>query len=287
MQDKSSVMLRLLLNSYHKGNQDDVLKLLPEEISKKVSELSIQSSDFQAAMTAPLDLLKTVHYSWLTPKLKELPKNTLPLILSLLPDPQATKLKNNLSIKGNLPEFSPKMRTFVLQQVSHLIDIDEALPLAFLPRSDMTELSELKKRQLVELIDYLGLFDLSQELHHIVDKKVLENVYSSLTPIKQVFLKNLLQSKEKLVTNRLNLDNWDGSQEKLLKILHHRGMVRLGYALSGQHPDLNWHITHILDTGRGEKLLRYINEKEIPGVTTTLKEQIQSVLMFFKKVSKK
>ncbi len=287
MQDKISVMLRLLLNSYHKGNQDDVLKLLPEEISKNVSELSIQSSDFQAAMTAPLDLLKTVHYSWLTPKLKELPKNTLSLILSLLPDPQATKLKNNLSIKGNLPEFSPKMKTFVLQQVSHLIDIDEALPLAFLPRSDMTKLSELKKRQLVELIDYLGLFDLSQELHHIVDKKILENVYSSLTPIRQVFLKKLLQSKEKLVTNRLNLENWDGSQEKLLKLLHHRGMVRLGYALSGQNPDLNWHIIHILDTGRGEKLLRYINEKEIPGVTTTLKEQIQTILTFFKKVSKK
>lgn len=280
-------MLRLLLNAFHKGGQEDVLKILPEELSKKVSNLSIQSNNFQAVMTAPLDLLKTVHYSWLTPKLKKLPKDTLPLILSLIPDPQATRLKNSLSIKGELPKFSQKTKAFVLNQVAHLIEVDEALPVAFLPLSDMNELVEMKKGQIIELIDYLGLFDLSEELHHIVDKKILENIYLALTPIKLGFIKQRLRAKERLVTNRLNLENWDGRQEKLLKLLHHRGMVRLGYALSGQNPDLIWHITHILDTGRGEKLLRYVNEKEIPGVTRTLKEQIQSVLKFFKKVSKK
>lgn len=284
MQDKSSMMLRLLLNRFHKGAQDTILKALPEEESQKVLSVPIDSSDIQAALTAPLDMLENVHYSWIVPKLQELPPNTLPFILALMPQPQASKIGEILSIKDSIAPLSSPMKRFILQQLSHLIEFNDTLPVAYIPKTEMTHLAELKKHELVDLIDFMGLYDLSEELHQIVDKKLLENVYQSLTHRKQVYLRQCLRSKEKLVTNRLNLEHWDGDSEKLMKLLHHRGLVRLGYALSGQHRDLVWHITHILDTGRGEKLERYINEKEIPAVTQALREQIHNVIEFFKKV---
>ena len=91
-----------------------------------------------------------------------------------------------------------------------------------------------------------------------------------------------LHQKEKLITQKLQLEHWDGDCRKLGKLLHHRGLVRLGYALSGQHKDLIWHISHILDAGRGNKLTRYYHKNKIPGVSQTLSYQVLAVIDFSK-----
>jgi hypothetical protein len=286
LQDRSSIILRLLLNRFHKGPMDAVLKLLPEETAKKVSSISIQTNNVGAAINVPFDVLKTVHYSWLVKELHELPESILIYLLGLLPFAQATKLKDALKLKNEIPSFSKAVKPFVVDQVFPFLPFRDAPPFTSIPESEMSKLAWMKKKELVEVIDFLGLYDLAEEVHNIVDKKILEKIYASLTPKKQSYLKKCLRSKEKLVTNRLNLEYWDGDNSKLLKLLHHRGLVRLGYALCGQDAGLIWHITHILDEGRGKKLLRYINEKDIPGVTKTLREQIQDVSEFFNKVRK-
>ena len=143
-------------------------------------------------------------------------------------------------------------------------------------------LVNLQKREIVDLIDFLGLYDLAEEVRRIVDTKRLQQIYETLTQKKHDFMRKCMQTREKLVTSKMNLDHWDGNHDKLNKILHHRGMVRLGYALSGAHPDLIWYVTHTLDTGRGQKLMEFINEKSVSGVTDSVTKQVLNVIQFFK-----
>lgn len=283
MENKSWMILRLLLNRYHTGNVEALLRGLPEGDSQKVLNQNIESKNVKATLFQPAENLKIIHYSWLIPKLQNLSKDKLFLVLSLLPEPQGSKLRDHFSELTEPPHLSPPMKSFLFQQLYSELQLNQIMPLEYLPESELTPLVKLKKNEIIELIDFLGLHDLAEEIHHIVDKKILENIYSCLTKKKQAYIRQCFHRKDKLVTQRLQLENWDGDCQKLMKLLHHRGMVRLGYALSGQHPDLLWYITHILDTGRGEKLSRYYHKEGIPGVTASLKKQILKVINFFKK----
>ena len=286
MQERSSIFLRLLLNRYHQGPQDAILALLPDDEGKEVSEQPIPSGDIEATLTSPLDALKRTHYSWLLDSLTELPKPSVAYLLGLMQEEKAEKIKTALKIKNKASNLTPLMKRFILGRLAKDFPFKETPPFEQIPETELTPLANLKKQELVQLIDFLGLYDLSEEIHNIVDKRLLENINNALTPKKKSYVKKCLLSKEKLVTNRLNLEFWDGDPAKLSKLIHHRGMVRLGYALCNQDKHLVWHITHILDSGRGKKLLRYINDKEIPGVTKTLREQVLDVMAFFKKGSK-
>lgn len=287
MQDRSSTFLRLLLNHYHKGPLDPVLAPLADEEAKAVSELPINQGNFEEILSAPLYVLSKVHYSWLVEKIKEMPANSVIYLLGFLPQGQAEKIQTALKIKGDIPSFSPLMKRFVLSRIANDLPFKDSPPFESIKESELSQLNRLKKQELVQLIDFLGLYDLTEEIHNIVDKKLLENIYSALTPKKKAYVKKCLLSKEKLVTNRLNLEYWDGDPAKLAKLLHHRGMVRLGYALCALDENLVWYVTHTLDSGRGKKLLRYINDKEIPTVTKTLREQVLDVIAFFNKESNK
>jgi len=65
--------------------------------------------------------------------------------------------------------------------------------------------------------------------------------------------------------------------------LHRRGIMRLGYALSGQHPDFIWHLSHRLDIGRGRLLKKNNFKNEIAGVTMPLQQQVANIINFINK----
>ena len=94
-----------------------------------------------------------------------------------------------------------------------------------------------------------------------------------------------MHHKDKVATPSLGLDKWRGNCEKLKTVLQTRGLVRLGKALSGEHPDFIWHLIHILDTGRGQALLKYYSKSAVPGITSALAQQLANLMNFLKKKS--
>lgn len=280
-------MLRLLLNRYHGGGEGyALLKALPEEEAQKISSISIESGNIYPALEE-FRAFPSVHYSWLIASLEKINKAKLPLILALFPEEIALKLQNVLGSHPKPAQLTSLGKTFFMTQFYRHLSIEGALPLDYIPETSLSFLARVKKSELIDIIDFLALYDLAEEIQHIVDKHLLEQIYACFSQKKQFFLKKCLHQKEKLVTQRLRLEHWDGDATKLKKILHHKGIVRLGYALSGEHKDLIWHIMHILDSGRGEKLSRYCNKEAIPGVTEALRKQIFTILKFFKQMSAK
>lgn len=279
-------MLRVLLNRYHEGATESVLEGLPKESSQKVLEQNIDALDPSKVLVQPVNKIKQIHYSWFISSLKKLSKNKRALALSVFPEPQATKLIEVLNETLVPLRQSVAIRTFLLNRLYPDFKLPDVLPVDYLPPSELTQLVKMKKAEIINLIDFLGLYDLAEEIRHIVDKKLLEKIYRCLSQRKHRFMRICLHQKEKLITQKLQLEHWDGDCQKLGKLLHHRGMVRLGYALSGQHQDLVWHIVHILDAGRGNKLTRYYHKSEIPGVSKALRSQSLAVMHFFKERAK-
>ena len=136
----------------------------------------------------------------------------------------------------------------------------------------------MEKKRLIQLIDFLSLYDLFCEIRQVVDTKMLNNIYSCLTKEERKFLKVASHHKEPYPPARFHLENWDGSKQMLRKMLHKLGLARLGSALSGAYPDLIWHISHRLDRGRGKALEKLVLKKAMPGVAKWLAEQLKEFI---------
>lgn len=282
MQSKSAVLLKVMLNRYHPGAAQSFLKYLPQVDAKEAADETTQSTDLQPAFNWPNDVIARAHYSWLAPVVKTLPGSIQGPTLAALPESQAESLSKLLDIPIPKTSLSPASKAFLVQQLYNKWQPQDALPVEYLPQSQLAELLTLSKSELVVLIDLLAMHDLADAIRHIVDKKYLKNIYFCLKPQELQFLKICLHKKEKLSAPKLEIEKWDGSPYKLHTILHKRGMLRLGTALCGQGKQFLWHITHILDTGRGSAVAKYYQDSEIPNTTPLLALQVLSVINFLK-----
>lgn len=285
MQLKSAIMLRVLINRYHQGSPVALLEALPQENAQLVLSQDIASSDPSQVLVDPeIELGSKIHYSWLQPVIESFSPSMQPIFLSALPIENAKGLSRLMGLPL-LPPPLPLIRKQLLLALCRKLNKRQVLPVQFLPETPVTPLASLSKAELLELIDYLGLYDLAEEIRHIVDKVLLKKIYACLSPKKQLFLRNCLHQKEKLKAQKIGLINWNGDAIQLERLLHRRGLMRLSYALSGQPRDFIWHLVHRLDVGRGRLLGKNFSDKEIPGVTTFLAQQVLNTLNFLNKKS--
>lgn len=275
-------MLGLLVNRYHDNAPEQYLKRLPSELTQGIS-LGDLPHDDPALCLEPLEKrLQIIHYSWLIPVYKNISPLLQGPFCAVLSDRQKKGIQQALKCRPCLDLAKP-LRSFILQRLADEMQVTRLLPMSCLPQTSLTILTQFSKEQLIEVIDYLGVYDLSEEVKHILDKKYLKNIYNCLSPKKMQFLRLCLHLKTRIMSSRLGLHHWEGKCEELNALLHRRGITRLTKALAGQHPDLVWYLSHILDTGRGKLILDQGALKENPSVTAGLIQQVQNVLNFINK----
>jgi hypothetical protein len=277
MDKRGCMMLRVFINRYNPKAGNALIKFLPEEEAQAVMSQDIRSTDLGPILKQPQKSLASLHYSWLQPALQKFPESLQPTIISALTPEQIAGLK--LAAPISLSEVA---KVFILNQLYHQLDVGDHLPVEYLPETELTPLAKWTKAQLMEIADFLGLYDLATEVRHIVNRNYLKNIYTCLTPKQFYYLKVCLNQKEQLVSPKLGIDPTKQDCPKLKQVIHRRGLIRLGRAFCGQHPDLIWHIAHTLDMGRGTFLLKEYQPKELPKVTQILKQQVLSLVNFLK-----
>ena len=280
---KQTLFFQLLLNKFHPVDGAAVTQCLPEEFRKSVTEKKSPWNDPKIMLKPYSTKIKNVHYSWIVPVLERCPESMKALYAEALPAPTNHRVLALLKLH-EVPLATTWAREYLLHDLAKKLELDTVTPIEHLPHSLLSFTLEFSKEELVELIDFLGLYDLAEEIRRIVDKNQLKKIYSCLSVKKQHFLRNCLLSKEKVSTPKLELEKWNGDQESLEKLLHKRGLVRFGKGLSGQPADFIWHIIHRLDNGRGILLSKYITAKEIPGITPLMIQEVLNVHNFFKKM---
>lgn len=281
MYTKKEVFIRILLNRFHSSIPNHLLDPLPQAKRENILNLDLETQDLKPLIDLPDFLLQRIHYTWLSPLVKKVPNSIKPLIFKTLPVHQSAKL-GKLDILNAIAPLPKALETYLKKTTNQIVQEWNVLPVEFLPQSFFKQFIYWSKAELVEFIDFLGLYDLANEVRHMIEKNSVNQVYNCLSPKKRLYLKFCLNQKEKLISSKLGLKGWDGSQAKLEALLHQRGLLRLGKSLCGQHPDLMWYIVHILDVGRGNILQKYYSSSIIPKVTPVLMQQASDLIKFLK-----
>lgn len=285
MPSKNAILFKVLINRYRPGSENSFLQKLPKEEAQEILEQSVTADDPSYSIKWEQDLITTIHYSWLVPVIQQLNPGIQGPIVSALPEAQSLRLKSALKLKSLPKKLPDSLKPFLLHQLFLKWCPKDIIPSQYLPNSPLSPLLQCTKSQIVDLIDMLSMHDLADALKHIVDKKNLKWIYQHLPLKHQQYLRVCLHQKEKIAAPKLNVDAWRGDPKKLELMLHIRGILRLGKALCGQHPQFIWHLTHILDTGRGEAIAKHYSEQAIPKITPHLIQQLQLALNFLKKKS--
>lgn len=282
MQSKGALFFKVLLNRYHAGsNMQNFIRAMPQEDSTEILAQPTNATEPQLLLTLTQEQLHNTHYSWLVPVIKQMAISLQPFIVASLP--HASRLSHLLNIPIENLSVSSPAKKFFLHILWKTWNPSSTLPFNYLPDHPLLALGKMSKAELVEFIDFLALYDLAETIRHIVNKKDLKAIYEALTSKQLQFLRVCLHQKEKVAAPKIDLSKWHGDPQKLQNVLHHRGLLRLGKALSGQHPDFLWFITHKLDIGRGTILSKHLLPNEIPRVTAVLVQQIIFLINFLKK----
>lgn len=281
--NRQALFFQLLLNRFHPSDKEAVAGSLPQWFKEEINKIQVSWNDPKVLLDPLYTKIRHVHYSWIFPVLEQYPEALRSYIAESLPEPANVRLLALLKAPRT-PIATPWGRKYLLNDLAKKLNLDKIVPIEHLPHTLLSFMLEFTKEELIELIDFLGLYDLAEEIRKIVDKNQLKRIYNCLSIKKQHFLRGCLLSKEKVSTPKLELEKWNGEPEALEKLLHKRGLIRLGVALSGQSHDYIWYILHRMDSGRGVLLKKYVSPKEVAGVTPVMVQQVQNVHNFFKKM---
>jgi len=255
----SYIVFRSLVERWNKSS---LIRTLSPSEQDKVQHLPPLKND---PFTRPLSIeerLKGIHYSWMVTFLEPFANDDKMLILSSIEKEQAEKLKKHFKLSMSSLPLKKKGKEYLTEALyTWLIsDQKELLPIEFLPEHPLNPLLDLSKKELQALVDYLGLHDLALELKHVIKADQIKKIQKTLSKKAQEHLKKQMKKKDPISFARLNLDGWNGDEEKMKAILHHRGFNRLAKALFGCHPSLLWHLSHRLDTGRTKILRKFYTD---------------------------
>ena len=289
---QGSIFFKLLLNKYVQVNQEAFLHILPEEEQKKVIQHVFESNNPLAILPSSLNWLEHVHYSWLEATIQSLPATLQKSTISALTKEQRNGLiKRKLTTNISEPDFAftQPVRSFLLSKLYEVwkekeVNKRAVLARELLPDNSLLPLLDCSKRELVEIIDLLAMHDLSEEVRHIVDKKLLQAILLHLTSRQQKYLKACLHQKAKMAMLPLNVKDVYKDRKAFSTLLHKRGLKRFALGLCGSGQDFIWHITHTLDTGRG-KIVNDACQKEtdVQKTTQMIRLEILAIIQLLKK----
>ena len=278
------IFFKLLLNKHIPANQEARLALLSEEEQKEVSLYPFTSKNPALLLYPELAWLEHIHYSWLEESIKSFPSALLPALTLALPRELQTglaKLKI-ITLPEGAPAFAPGVKNFLLGHFYATWKDKDVLPCALLPKSPLSPLLECTKAELVKIVDMLAMHDLSLEVRHIVDKKILHALIATLSSSQQKYLRSCLHQKSKTATLPLNAKEVYKDRKAFLTLLHRRGLKRFSLAFIGSHPDLIWHITHTLDIGRGKIILNSITQEDVMQASPVVQMEILQIIQLLK-----
>lgn len=272
-------MLRVLLNQYHKPSAALPVRFLSGEVVDRLHDENLSCHDASELFIDEGEALSRFHYSWIQDAVKQFPEQMYPFLVASLPDNHRVVLTHLMKMTDSKPQKRSAVASsyFIHEIIKRIEGALDVLPLELLAPMPLSRLLEINRDFLLEMIDLLGIYDLAINVKQIVNTVQLRKITDCLPPLKQKFLRLLISKVDKVQLPPLDLSRWDGDSAKLQKLIHRRGLYRLGLALSGYPADFMWHFTHVLDTGRAEIINRYYTDKEnIQGAALT--EQVLFIM---------
>lgn len=276
MNEKGEAFFSLLISRLPSYERGKVLEKNPQ--SKNISFPKL-SNRMPHTLLEVNSWMHKIHYSWIGNSLKkDWPVSCQSLFLTLFTHSIAHKISVKFHIPLSTSEPSKLGKIFISFLLKETVIPQTILDEELLPSTSLSALLKLSKNELIHLIDHLGMYDIAAEIRKIIDKKLLQKIFGLFPLSQKTFLKNCLQQPIKWIPPSLNLKKIQSNPKELFLILHQRGLHRLAFALSEESESLVWHLSHILDTGRGKMIEE--NRKKIPKkeLLSYFQEQVLNTL---------
>jgi len=277
MKSSSYIILNAQLQTLSSDHALHLRSFLPSEMQQELNKHPSDVSGISTDAFSDNFIINYVHYSWFLPTLKMYEPNEIALFLAVLPSQTREHLSNHLKSK-EVADLKTPAKSFLelILQVSLIGEEVTILPPKYLPSSPLNILADLEKNDLIRLISHLALYDLAKEIKQIVDPELLKQIDQALQTSEKKYLKKILKREENIPYQKMNLKGL--SQESFRNQLHKRGLARLAAALTGQHDDLIWYVTHRLDIGRGNALMKAIDKKNPAHVVKVMVDSVMEAL---------
>ena len=269
-------MLKGLLSS--SGRSDELLRFLPKAQTEALQSLPTPPEGFNPKTLLSADQWsQPIHFSWFSQTLKEYPPTVQSIFLGVLPTSQTQNVREMLSLSFPAKHVAPFLRPFIHDVLRKTMQDTDLVNEQHLPASSLNCLLQIERKQLIQIADFLGLYDLAADLRQVVDKELLGKIYRALSSEQLHFLHYCSKQPLKWVSAKLGLLAWDGSKKQLNHLLHYRGLIRMAKAIYQEDPSFKWHLLHRLDTGRAKIIQKELYQKQDPALAPYFKNQVLHV----------
>ncbi len=274
-------MIKALLHRFHEDDES-LLRFLPQKIADSIKQKSeVASINFSSVLCVKKWVLP-IHYSWFQSPLEQLPKQSLPLFLSLFSSGQAKGLSSHFNLPPPEIKHGGFTQLFLSFYLKNIFLPEGVLPQELIPKSSMNILLKISQKHLLCLVDFLGLFDLAADLKQIVDKQLITQIHSILTKEQNLFLQDCSKRPSKWTSPKLGLTGWNGEKKKLDQLLHGRGLIRLAKSIAHEEASYRWYLVHRFDTSRGNMMLKELKHPADPNLIPFFKGQVFDIVKRFK-----
>ena len=278
MDQAAQQMFSALAQRFHHSPAESLLRFLPED--KQTFDSSNPGLSSVPSLISAKQLLD-LHYSWLEPSLSQFEEEQQNLFSGCLTQRQQLGLSKLWNRPLNNKAISNEIQTHLLKKLYEKIEFAPIPPKESIPQnSPYTQLLQLDKNHLVELIDFLGLFDLAVEIKRTVNRTSLKPIYLWLSEKHQTFLRTCLRQSTIITGPRQDIHTWAKSEKEFKRLLHTHGLTRFAIVLSKEHPALLWHLIHTLDKGRGSIINKVMQQTHSEELISSIHKQFFNLYQF-------
>ena len=277
MHDKKTVILKTLLNQYTPELQSELVSLLSNDLKQSLATCSYDQSDITIFISQKQAALQSMHYSWIVKLLEDTAENLQQFLIAGLSSEQ---LKGLAKI-GLKPISSAKVfHHFFAAELEKLLQLDHLLPREMMPKSRFESLLFLSKDQLLQIIDLLGLFDLSLEVKKILDRDTLRQIYAALSQTEVKFLKVCLHARNRSAKPGSMLKSKPVEKKLLRQNIYQKGLLRFCLAISDEDQNFWTYLAWKFDIGRGKLILDQLQKKHKFADISSFQKQLLEVVKF-------
>lgn len=263
------------LSKLDAGEKTALLSFMPNSTKEKVQNVDIQ--DNQQEPISLKDLLEKIHNSWYMDFLETFSAKDASLFLSLFSQEKRDQLCKELSFIYFPYHLEVSLQKFLQNYLLKKITQKEPVPASCLPQDTHNFLAALDSTHLYQIIQYLGLYDLSFESKKILEKNLLQKIEQSLSQNELNFIQSIQYYPHPVIFPEMNLQYWNGNITLLKNILQDRGLNRLAKILSKSSPELIWYIHYTLAKSDAEKFQIWLTPNQSPFIIKTLQKQFTHV----------
>jgi hypothetical protein len=284
--------LKSLLNKFLPAKVETLEYCLPKELYTVCKASNTADKDPALLLCNPHTWLLANDPTWIEQVVVSEREPLRSSLISAMPEAYTSFFAAKGMVSSPTTTLTDPIKEFLLSWLYHKWTLEAkfvgALPL--LPKkskeqllqNELSLLVKMDRKHLLALVDLLVIHDLTEEVRHIVDKKILQSLLQQLSGQQQRYLRICLRQKIKGLQGGFGVKDQLREARRFSTALHKRGLLRLAQALSGLDSDFVWYIVHTLDLPRAKFVLEYYQPEEIAALTPSCRQQIQHVFQFLK-----